>query len=347
MCFDAEDYRSLGQILIWLHKWRKGEFGRAPPQRKAGGGNRHQVWFWGEELWIEALEEFRDGDVRAGGRRKKGEKAEERIGWRTVDLQPGIIGDLNVQAHVEEWLEDHLDGDKAVSTKRAYQAAWEKWCDWSRRQGWPSPYLSNKEDQVVNENKVLGYLGYLGWLGTSVATLKQAVFALKDAHKCAGYGDSTGKMRRLWIVLTSLERNTVKKPRRLGVTVPMLKWIGKTLEDGHQGLGELRVDCRMLQAALLTAWFFMLRAREYSDSSGVDEEMILRGEDVQLSLRPGQEEGEETEELTVQFRKTKADQEAFGTCKTMLPTEVQYVCVVTAGREEPSRGCPTTLRRRT
>ena len=88
----------------------------------------------------------------------------------------------------------------------------------------------------------------------------------------------------------------------------------------------------MLQAALLTAWFFMMRAKEYSDSSGVDEEMILRGQDVVLT-NGGQpaKEGQE-EEATIQFRKTKADQEAFGTCKTMLKANVKHVCVVEALR---------------
>lgn len=46
-----------------------------------------------------------------------------------------------------------------------------------------------------------------------MATLKQAVFAIKDAHKRATQFDSTVKMHRLWIVLNSLERTTVKKPR--------------------------------------------------------------------------------------------------------------------------------------
>ena len=164
-----------------------------------------------------------------------------------------------------------------------------------------------------------------------MATLKQAIFAIKDAHKRAGHGDATGKMHRLWIVVNSLERMSVKRPRRLGVTVPMLKWIGNHLRGGAESFGELRIDCRMLEAALLTAWFFMLRAREFSDSSGVDEEMIVRGQDVQLSVQ-GRPVGEDqaAEEVTLQFRKTKADQEAFGTCKTMMKTGVEHVCVVEA-----------------
>ena len=334
MCWDAEDVKSLTQILRWLRRWRKGELRRAEPDRKAGGYGQRLVWLWGEDLWLGALDylsvEMALDDGKAGGRRKS-TKAEEKEAEKIVCLQPGVVGDPNIQAQIEEWLEEHMDGDKAPSTKKAYNAAWCKWCDWARRQGWLSPYLDHRADPVTNENKVLGYLGYLGWLGTTVATMKQAVFALKDAHKRAGHGDTTNKMHRLWIVLNSLDRMSAKKPRRLGVTVPMLKWIGQHLEKGAESYGELKVDCRMLQAALLTAWFFMMRAKEYCDSSGVDEEMILRGQDVVLTAR-GQEakEGFPVEEATIQFRKTKADQEAFGTCKTMLRTEVQHVCVVNA-----------------
>ena len=57
MCVDYEDYKSLGALLRWLRKWRRGDFRRAEPQRKAGGleDQTSAVWFWGEELWLEAL----------------------------------------------------------------------------------------------------------------------------------------------------------------------------------------------------------------------------------------------------------------------------------------------------
>ena len=335
MCVDQEDYKTLGTLLQWLRRWRRGDFGRANPHRKAGGVETPtgHAWFWGEDLWLSALDEVNDfGGIqerKCGGRRKGPVKPVVEDGGRFVDLNPDFNQDLEIQAQVEEWLEAHLTGDKAESTQKAYLAAWHKWCDWSKRQGWLTPYLDHKGDQIQNENKVLGYLGYLGWLGTSVATMKQAVFAIKDAHKRAGHGDTTTKMHRLWIVLNSLEKHSVKRPRRLGVTVQMLKWLGKQLAAGAEAIGELKVDCRMIQAALLTAWFFMLRAREFADSGGVDQEMVVRGQDISLTTR-GNADEEKPEEVTLQFRKTKADQEAFGTCKTMKVTEIENVCVVTA-----------------
>ena len=58
MCIDQEDYKTLGSLLQWLRKWRRGELGRATPNRKAGGGVEEagRVWFWGEDLWLGALE---------------------------------------------------------------------------------------------------------------------------------------------------------------------------------------------------------------------------------------------------------------------------------------------------
>ena len=252
MCYDAEDVKSLGLLLSWLRKWRRGDFSRAEADRKAGGvEERRKAWLWGEDLWLGALDEeaceFGVG-MKAGGRSKSPRATEAEV-RRVVELRPGLSGDLNVQT----------DGDKAQSTKKAYYSAWEKWGNWSREQKWLTPYLSYKTDPGENENKLLGYLGYLGWFGTSVVILKQAVFAIKDARKRTGYGDVTGKMHRLWIVINSLERSSEKRPRRLGVTVSMLK-------EGSQDRGEFKMNCRMIVGALLTAWFFMLRAREFCDS---------------------------------------------------------------------------------
>ena len=117
-----------------------------------------------------------------------------------------------------------MEGAKATSTERAYAGSWEKWKAWVRRHGWESEYLSRKGDPVENENRLLGFIGYLGWLGASAATLKQAIFAVKDGHKRAGAGDPTEGMCRLWILVRAMDRRMAHKPRRLGVTPQMLVW---------------------------------------------------------------------------------------------------------------------------
>ncbi len=76
-----------------------------------------------------------------------------------------------------------MTGPKASSTERAYAGAWAKWKAWAKRQGWEPEYFNRKGDPLENENQVRAFIGYLGWLGGAATTLKQAVFAIKDAHK--------------------------------------------------------------------------------------------------------------------------------------------------------------------
>ena len=127
MCFDIEDGKSLGSLLVWLRRWRRGDYGRAAADRKAGGSEKRQVWLWGEGLWLDAL--IYDGEdeeeTKAGGRRKS-TKAAQLEGQKVVELRPGLVGDLNIQDQVEEWLDEHMTGDKAESTQKAYNAAWQR-----------------------------------------------------------------------------------------------------------------------------------------------------------------------------------------------------------------------------
>jgi len=332
---------SLARLLIWLRQWKKGDFGWEGQSRKAGGGMRSMVSRHGEAIWLEALEEegmFGEIDRKAGGRKPR--SATKQMGEASLVSQPCTQPfDGDVAGKVEDWLEANLSGDKAESTARAYAGMWAKWCAWAERQQWASPYLNPKEDKLDKENKILAFLGYLGWLNFSSASLKQAVFALKDAHKRAGAGDPTEGLFRLWVLMNGLDRRAARKPRRLGVTPGMLQWIGKQFQEVPRGFGEERVDGFMVQAALLTAWFFMMRASEFCDSNGINLDNVLRGLDVKLA-RDGQPAvlGEATE-VTVQFRKTKADQEAFGSCKTMARTGISYLCPVEA-LENYKRVCP-------
>jgi hypothetical protein len=259
------------------------------------------------------------------------------------DQGQGFDGD--VHGKVEDWLEANLCGDKAESTAKAYAGAWSKWCIWTERQQWPSHYLNPKEDKLENENKILAFLGYLGWLNFSSASLKQAVFAIKDAHKRAGAGDPTEGQFRLWVLMNGLDRRAARKPRRLGVTPAMLQWVGRQFAGSMNLRGEGRVDGVMVQAALLTAWFFMMRASEFCDSSGLNLEGVLRGVDVKLTKDGEPAEFGCADEVTVQFRKTKADQEAFGSCKAMgfpMPGQSHGLPYCMPGRI-PGHGCGTSV----
>ncbi|CAE7256585.1 unnamed protein product [Symbiodinium microadriaticum] len=273
-----------------------------------------------------------DGEVddgRAAGRRlAKKDKAEIAIGEACVNL--GDVGqpfDGEVGAKVDEWIEDNLCGYLAESTTKQYAGVYGKWRAWAKRQGWATEFLDKSLPAEENENKLLGFLGYLGWLGASPATLKQAVFAIKDGHKRGGQGDPTEKMFRLWMLLGALDKRTPKAPRRLGVTPEMIRWITSTFAVKPETAAQEKFDAVMVKAAVLMAWFFMLRAKEYCESNGIDYGMILRGAD--LKFLEDSEQGDQ-KGVTMQFRKTKTDQEAYGTCKTMYESGIPGICVVSA-----------------
>ena len=365
---DPQDDENLCKLLSWLRRWKRGLFPRRGDDRRAGGDEcggashprsscdvdqcpqhhrgtagqgpspvRPDVWRWGEALWLsdssdedEIVVEGGQDAGRAGGRKPaRREKAIVAVGEAAVeaDHDLGRPFEGEVGARVDEWIEDNLCGYLAESTTKQYAGIYGKWRAWARRQGWPTEYLDKARAVEENENKLLGFLGYMGWLGASPATLKQAVFAIKDGHKRGGQGDPTDRMFRLWMLLGALDRKTPKAPRRLGVTPEMIKWITEAFETNRDTPAQEKFDAIMLKAAVLMAWFFMLRAKEYCESNGIDYGMILRGADIKFLDQAG---NDEAKGITMQFRKTKTDQEAYGTCKTMYESGVPGICVVRA-----------------
>ena len=113
----------------------------------------------------------------------------------------------------------------------------------------------------------------------------------------------------------------------------MLQWLGKELLGSNEPKGGMEsaavADAAMVVAALTTAWFYMLRCKEFAESNGVDKDMILRGCDVRLSAG-GLTDVTNPEEVTIQFRKTKVDQLGFGEAKTLKATGRPFLCPVEA-----------------
>jgi len=146
-------------------------------------------------------------------------------------------------------------------------------------------------------------------------------------HKRLGAGDPTEGMHRIWI-LANYGEEAGKEAE--GVTPAMMKWLHHQLTQ-EDAVGEYKVDCAMLNAAINVAWFYMLKAKEYADSGGVDLSMIVRGCDLKLTYN-GEKVGawEKANELSLQFRKTKADQQSFGESKTVASTGVEGLCPVVA-----------------
>ena len=138
--------------------------------------------------------------------------------------------------------------------------------------------------RIEHENRVLNFLGYLGRLGASANTIRQHLFAIKNARKRAGCGDPTEDMHRIWILANAMDQQAVRRPRRLGVTPNMLEWLGHHVWDSFEGKeGAGKGDAAIVMTAMEVAWFCILRAKEYTESNGIDEGMIVRGCDFWFS----------------------------------------------------------------
>jgi hypothetical protein len=85
----------------------------------------------------------------------------------------------------------------------------------------------------------------------------------------------------------------------------------------------------MLVAAVQTAYFFMMRMKEFGVSSGaVDPDSVLRGQDVRLTAEGELNVKGTPLEVSVSFRKTKADQLAFGIEQSLARSGDREVCPV-------------------
>ena len=245
---------------------------------------------------------------------------------------------LDIEHEVREYTCDKLTGRLAASTAGNYQREWERWCWACRCRGLP-PLLCGRtvEEKVRDEDRVLAYLGFLGWLGKSGSAVKGALIAVQGGHRRAAVGDPIKDMERVRLLCDRLVQETTLRPRRLGVTPPMLAWLRRHLDPRYRPRRSAPPeggDRAMLWAALMMAWFFLLRAREYSNAGKVDLEQIMRGRDVSLKAagvecRPG-----EADQVDLQFRKSKADQEAFGATRThfanYVPRDGVRLCPVEA-----------------
>jgi hypothetical protein len=102
------------------------------------------------------------------------------------------------------------------------------------------------------------------------------------------------------------------------------------------GLKELEIEENRvaLDAALKIGYFYLCRASEYIRSGVPDYSKIMRGLDVRLRCEGSHAQASGVpDRLDVQFRKTKADQAAFGCVRTHYRVSdgpMEQLCVVRA-----------------
>jgi len=284
------------------------------------------------------VDECRGQDARCGGKleaaRTRAAQSYVRNKGTAVGTDP--LGDVGEE--IADLVADKLHGNLAPGTAKVYKMQWDRWKWWATCHKWDSFYLTgeSKSEKIADEEAILTYMGFLTWLGFSPGTVKQALFAVRDEHKRHGAGDPLQGADRVWILLATLGAGNPPRPRKLGATSEMMLWTtGKVLSSDAAttfAIPQLEEPGNrlILDAAIKVGYFYLCRASEYVRSGAPDFGKIMRGADVRL--RTGNS-GNDGDRLDVQFRKTKADQAAFGCVRTHYRVTEgvgKPLCVVTA-----------------
>ena len=155
---------------------------------------------------------------------------------------------------------------------------------------------------LADEEELLLYIVHVGvTLQRAPGTVKQRLFSIRQMQIVAGFVDPLAGKRRLWMAVKGLTRRWGGSRRKLPTTPAMLRWIRRQLSP------ETKPDDAVLWAALVTAFFFLMRIGEYAYSNGWAMARVLTPAD----LRP-QKEGQQVElfrdadEVMLRFKTSKA-----------------------------------------
>ncbi|CAK0827211.1 unnamed protein product [Prorocentrum cordatum] len=192
-------------------------------------------------------------------------------------------------------------------TRAGYEGGWRLWVAVRQAQGL-SPWLPgrDREERLADEEALINFAG----------TIKQKLFAVRYAHLVAGYSDPLLHRGRLWSTLAGLKRWQGPETKRKKPVIPaMLEWLRALLQHEAKLPEE---DAVVIWAAILTAFFFLLRASEYllQDGRSWSFERVLHGEDVE-PRKAGKRvpSFQDADEMVIYIKGSKTDQLNVGTVR--------------------------------
>ncbi|CAK0855889.1 unnamed protein product, partial [Prorocentrum cordatum] len=120
----------------------------------------------------------------------------------------------------------------------------------------------DREERLADEEALIDFAVLLARVvGRTEGAIKQKLFAVRCAHLVAGYSDPLLHRGRLWSTLAGLKRwQGPETKRKKPVTPAMLEWL-RGFPQQEAKLPE--EDAVVIWAAIVTAFFFLLRASEY------------------------------------------------------------------------------------
>ena len=160
-------------------------------------------------------------------------------------------------------------------------------------------------------------------------TIRQRLFAIKMGHVVAGYEDPTLHRTRLWAALAGYKRWQPDTKRKYPVLPSMLRWIHRHLQGGEHN----PKDACVVWAAIMVAFFYLLRASEYlvQQNRSWSERRVLKGKDVE-----GRRDNKacanvsEAEELVIYLTGSKTGQYNQGTVRNHFKSGDPVLCPVIA-----------------
>ncbi|CAK0889362.1 unnamed protein product [Prorocentrum cordatum] len=203
-------------------------------------------------------------------------------------------------------------------TRAGYEGGWRLWVAVRQAQGL-SPWLPgrDREERLADEEALINFAVLLARVvGRTEGTIEQKLFAVRYAHLVAGYSDPLLHRGRLWSTLAGLKRwQGPETKRKKPVTPAMLEWLRGFLQQEAKLPEE---DAVVIWAAIVTAFFFLLRASEYllPDGRSWSFERVLHGEDVEPKKEGKRVASfQDADEMVIYIKGSKTDQLNVGTVR--------------------------------
>jgi len=320
VCRD-EDRRKMDEVVrVWLQAWR-------------GTPGRPRQEF---ERMIS-----RSATDKVGGAAKRRRPGSAPPGG---DVRPVALGrsrermvlDANLQLSKDKaWL-DALATEAIMSklsegSRASYEVGWRQWCVWRRVQA-KNVYLQGvtREEKKEDEDDMLRFLTFLTKvMNRAEGTVRQRLFALKMGHVVAGYEDPTLHRTRLWAALTGFKRWQPEVQRKYPVLPCMMRWMKCHIDEVASFS---KGDKVALWAALVTAFFFLLRASEYlvQANRSWSVRRVLKGCEVEGRTSNQTSRIQNAQEVVIYLAGSKTDQYNQGTIRNHYRSGDPVLCPVRA-----------------
>jgi len=202
-------------------------------------------------------------------------------------------------------------------------ASWNRWEQFMKLRGAKAILEGEtKAEKKADEDHLLAFVRHYGvTLNRSHATVRQRMYGIRCVQMAHGVPDPLVGKHRLKMAIKGLSRTQgTGKARKLPTTTGMLRWMHATLRP------ELSANGAIMWFAVLMAFMFLMRAKEYAFSAGWDHKKVMTPACIRL-YADGQitDRFADADELHYCWPASKTDQEG-ARARTFATGARPYVC---------------------